>query len=144
MKFFLPQGFKWQPTPVFLPGKSLVQRSLLGCSPQGRKKSDTIERLTHTHTHTHALNTTYCWQTSDFIRFHSALLHNYVYRKWHTDTRGLSWVHRQEDFQTETVRDTEICLALLRAKLESPYLALHLPHLPVFPLKSMSDQDPIH
>ena len=34
---------KWQPTPVFLPGKSHGQRSLVGCSPWGRKESDTTE-----------------------------------------------------------------------------------------------------
>ena len=28
---------KWQPTPVFLPGKSHAQRSLVGYSPWGRK-----------------------------------------------------------------------------------------------------------
>ena len=36
---------KWQPTPVFLPGKSHGQRSLVGCSQWGRKKSYTTERL---------------------------------------------------------------------------------------------------
>ena len=36
---------KWQPTPVFLPGESHGWRSLVGYSPQGRKKSDTTERL---------------------------------------------------------------------------------------------------
>ena len=36
---------KWQPTPVFLPGKNYEQRSLLGYSPQGCKESDkTIAR----------------------------------------------------------------------------------------------------
>jgi len=30
---------KWQPTPVFLPGESHGQRSLVGYSPQGRKES---------------------------------------------------------------------------------------------------------
>ena len=34
-----------QPTPVFLPGESHGKRSLVGYSPQGRKKSDTTERL---------------------------------------------------------------------------------------------------
>ena len=33
------------PTPVLLPGKSHGQRSLVGCSPWGRKESDTTERL---------------------------------------------------------------------------------------------------
>ena len=36
---------KWQPTPVFLPGKSHGQRSLLGYSPCGHKELDTTERL---------------------------------------------------------------------------------------------------
>ena len=36
---------KWQPTPVFLPGESHGQRSLVGYSPRGRKESDTPEQL---------------------------------------------------------------------------------------------------
>ena len=36
---------KWQPTPVFLPGKSHGQKSLVGYNPQGRKESDVTERL---------------------------------------------------------------------------------------------------
>ena len=36
---------KWQPTPVFLPGESQGQRSLVGCSPWGRWGSDMTERL---------------------------------------------------------------------------------------------------
>ena len=36
---------KWQPTPVFLPGESHGQTSLVGYSPWGRKESDTTERL---------------------------------------------------------------------------------------------------
>ena len=35
----------WQPSPVLLPGKSHRQRSLVGCSPWGRKESDMTERL---------------------------------------------------------------------------------------------------
>ena len=37
---------KWQPTPVFLPGKSHGQRSLVDYSPWGHKELDTAE---HTH-----------------------------------------------------------------------------------------------
>ena len=48
----IPWSRKWQPTPVFLAGKSHGQRSLVGYSPQGRKESDMTEH-THTHTHTH-------------------------------------------------------------------------------------------
>ena len=36
---------KWQPTPVFLPGESAEQRSLMGYSWGGRKESDTTEQL---------------------------------------------------------------------------------------------------
>ena len=36
---------KWQPTPVFLPGESQGQGSLVGCSPWGCWESDTTERL---------------------------------------------------------------------------------------------------
>ena len=34
---------KWQPTPVFLPGESQGQASLVGCHLWGRTESDTTE-----------------------------------------------------------------------------------------------------
>ena len=34
---------KWQPTPIFLPGESCGQRSLVGCCPWGRTGLDTTE-----------------------------------------------------------------------------------------------------
>ena len=39
---------KWQPIPVFLPGKFHGQRSLVGPSPWGHKESDTTEQLSTT------------------------------------------------------------------------------------------------
>ena len=36
---------QWHPTPVLLPGKSHGRRSLVGCSPWGRWRLDTTERL---------------------------------------------------------------------------------------------------
>ena len=39
---------KWQPTPVFLPGKFHGLRSLVGYSPWGQKEVDTTERLDFT------------------------------------------------------------------------------------------------
>ena len=36
---------QWHPTPILLPGKSNGRKSLVGCSPWGRKELDTIERL---------------------------------------------------------------------------------------------------
>ena len=43
-----PWRRKWQPTPVFLPGKPHGQRSLAGCRPQGYKESDTSEHRART------------------------------------------------------------------------------------------------
>ena len=45
----MPWRRKWQPTPVFLPGKCHGQRSLADYSPRGRKELDTTERLSHHH-----------------------------------------------------------------------------------------------
>ena len=39
----IPWRRKWQPTPVFLPGKLCEQRSLVGYSPWGCKESDRTE-----------------------------------------------------------------------------------------------------
>ena len=44
----IPWRRAWQPTPLFLPRESHGQRSLMGCSPQGRKESDTTEATEHT------------------------------------------------------------------------------------------------
>ena len=41
----IPWRREWQPTPVFLPGKSHGQRCLVGYSPWARKESDRTERL---------------------------------------------------------------------------------------------------
>ena len=35
----------WHPTPVLLPGKSHIQRSLVGCGPWGHEELNTTERL---------------------------------------------------------------------------------------------------
>ena len=48
----IPWGRKWQPTAVFLPGKTHGKRSLVGYSPGGCKESDMTE-CTHTRMHTH-------------------------------------------------------------------------------------------
>ena len=44
----IPWRRKWQATPVFLPGKSHGQRSLVGYSQSGSKESDTTEWQAHT------------------------------------------------------------------------------------------------
>ena len=39
----IPLEKEWQPIPVFLPGESHGQRSLVGYSPQGHTELDTTE-----------------------------------------------------------------------------------------------------
>ena len=43
-----PWSRKWQPSPVFFPGKFHGQRTLVGYSPQGSKELDLTE---HTNTY---------------------------------------------------------------------------------------------
>ena len=43
----IPWRRELHPTPVFLPGECHGQRSLVGCSPRGRKELDTAKWLTH-------------------------------------------------------------------------------------------------
>ena len=47
---------KWQPTPVFLPGESHRQRSLVGYSPWGHKELDTTEATKQKKEVTYELN----------------------------------------------------------------------------------------
>ena len=49
---------EWQPTPVFLPGKSHGPRGLAGYSPWGCKELDMTEQLTK-HTHSWIINKNY-------------------------------------------------------------------------------------
>ena len=50
----IPWRRSWQPMPVFLPGESHGERSLVGHSPSGCKESHNWLPFTHTHTHTAA------------------------------------------------------------------------------------------
>ena len=53
----IPWRKAWQPTPVFWPGESHGQRSLVGYSPQGHAESDVTESdLAHTHAHNPTTN----------------------------------------------------------------------------------------
>ena len=49
-RYGIPWRRAWQPTPVFLPGESHGQRSLVGYSSWGLKESDTTEQLWMQHT----------------------------------------------------------------------------------------------
>ena len=56
MCFSVDIQWKWQPTPVFLPGKFHGQRNLVIYIQCGRQQSDMTEHAwACTHTHTHSL-----------------------------------------------------------------------------------------
>ena len=44
----IPSRRKWQPTPIFLPGESHGQKSLVGYSPRGHEETDRTGKLTYT------------------------------------------------------------------------------------------------
>ena len=64
----IPRRWKWQPTPVFLPGEFHRQRSLAGYSPLDHKELIT-EWLTHTHRWIKSIkhsNNTFWWACWSF------------------------------------------------------------------------------
>ena len=66
----VPWRRKWEPTPVFLPGKCHGQRSLGGYNPWHCKELDMTERLnTHTHTQGSCGSCTCMAQETEFFRW---------------------------------------------------------------------------
>ena len=57
----IPWRRKWQPTPVFLPGESHGQRSLVGLQSMGLQTVGEDWANKQTHTHTHKLSTCLSW-----------------------------------------------------------------------------------
>ena len=49
----IPWRRAWQPTPIFSPGESHEQRSLVGYGPWDHKESDTTRAIEHAQTQTH-------------------------------------------------------------------------------------------
>ena len=58
----IPWSRKWQPTPLFLPGKSHGQGTLEGCSPWGPIESDRTWQLNNRNT----VASHFCYQLSQF------------------------------------------------------------------------------
>ena len=76
---------KWQPTPVFLLGKSHGRRNLVGYSPWGRKESDTTEWLHRLHLYWVTL-----WMNTTFPHSHKAAFAKGL-RKLSGDRKNLSY-----------------------------------------------------
>ena len=95
---------KWQPTPVFLPGKSHGQRSLVGYSPRGLKELDMTERLSM-----HAGE----WKRIGFIIGKEM--------KWRKEVKSLSRVRLFATLQT-VAHKAPLSLGLSRQDKNSSYL----------------------
>ena len=63
---FGPWGRKWQPTPVFLPGKA-HGKSLAGYSPWGRRESDTVRGVTKSQTEQLTLSLSLSFMTDEHL-----------------------------------------------------------------------------
>ena len=71
----IPWRRTWQPTPVFLPGKSHGQRNLVSYRPQGCKESNMSEATEHAHPH----------RDSIFKRLSLVIRDNFtILNYWHT------------------------------------------------------------
>ena len=74
----IPWRRAWQPIPVFLPGESQGQTSLVDYSPQGHKELDTTEVTEQVWAHTHC-NSTFSFLSNHHNVFHSSctILHEH-------------------------------------------------------------------
>ena len=97
----VPWRWKWQPTPVFLPGESHGQRRLADYSPKGCKESDTTSTISlntlvnSKHSLQPQLND-HCSAVSDSLWPHGSSVHRILQARileWVTIpfSRGSSW-----------------------------------------------------
>ena len=120
---FLPISFlcwrrKWQPIPVFLPGKSHGRRDLVGYSPWGRKEWVTTERL-------HSLHFLSLQHTSEHNNFESFTRCHIREIVCVLDFSLTQYSNRRLDYQYRLARrsTTKVTVwgatATLKAKMES-------------------------
>ena len=83
----IPWRREWQPTPVFLPGKSHGQRSLAGYSPWGRKSQTRLSCWEFTQD-THKLSHLLAW-----LRFNATICKTGVITPLHEVVRRISYLH---------------------------------------------------
>ena len=91
----IPWRKKWQPTPVFLPGKSRGQRSLVGYSPRGHKELDTTE-----YTHTQWYSYYYISEESRFMSTQPSVMVNF--------TCKLNWATNCPDIRPTIILDMSL------------------------------------
>ena len=135
----IPWSRKWQPTAVFLPGKSHGQKSLADCNPWGCKKSDTTERwLTH-------ICLRWRWVlTEKFIVFHCLVnfvfclqffaLHSFFFFPlyWRSVLNFSMWLALQHLMNSSSWSRSSCLSTLIKSSL--PFHVFNLPFSPTHPL----------
>ena len=107
---------KWQPTPVFLPGKCHGQRSLVGYSPWGRKESDTTERLhffSYTHTHTMFLDWKNQYCENDYLTQSKLLIQ---WNPYQITNDIFHWLEEKILHFPQNMKDPQIANRIFRMK----------------------------
>ena len=90
-----PWRRKWQPTPVFLPGKFHGQSSLVGCSPWGCKESDTTEWLSMTDWGKNIILMLLCHTYKCKVLIEIKHVHDRVHRRYVYIANGLSFLQNE-------------------------------------------------
>ena len=73
-------GRAWEPTPVFLPGKSHAWRSVVCYGPWGHKESDTAERLHFTSLQRSTIRSLTRWYGSLFFSFFFFFFLSFIFK----------------------------------------------------------------
>ena len=86
----IPGHGKWQPAPLFLPGKSREQRTLARYWPWGCKDLDIIERLNRMHICIHKILIPYQTWTLNYVLFlkDNFCCQKHVWKDIHTHTQN--------------------------------------------------------
>ena len=88
----IPWRRKWQPTPVFFPGKSHGQRSLVGCSPHGVVKSQTqLSEHTFTRKAHYSVFSSFLIHCPKLVRNHFGLPESISQKIMAPHTSTLAW-----------------------------------------------------
>ena len=118
------QRRQWHPTPVLVPGKSHGRRSLVGCSPWGRKELDMTEQL---HFHFTFMHWRRKWQpTPVFLPRYSHVWRSLVgYSPWGRKESDMTeQLHFHFTYHNNLGSWYSCCLHFTDKKTDSCYLRL--------------------
>ena len=128
----MPWRREWHLTPVFLPGESHGQRSLMGYCPWGHKESHTAERLTDPHIQHSARTVSVLssgYNISWWLTSVNLLILNFALSSTLTLSQIIKIRHRPEKKNHLLCLSSSLLLALLSK-------GIYKPHVDIFVLKA--------